>query len=87
MLAGAAYLAQAAAQTYLNPPVGVVAGVTHTPANEAAQKLAAAGFRVAFAEGEAADLPVGDVIRQDPEGETNLPLGRLVTLTVNSPPT
>lgn len=84
-MAGAAWVGYEALTTYLNPPVGTVSEVSGKPANEAAQELAKAGFRVAFTEGEG-NAAIGAVLRQEPEGNTNLPLGRLVTLTVNSPP-
>ncbi|ADY25805.1 PASTA domain containing protein [Deinococcus proteolyticus MRP] len=86
LLAGAGWYGYQATQSYLNPEVAVVKDVTGLPANEAAQQLAKSGFRVAYAEGEGGDAAIGSVLRQEPEGDTNMPLGRLVTLTVNSPP-
>ncbi|GAA5514014.1 hypothetical protein Dcar01_02763 [Deinococcus carri] len=85
-LGGAAYLGAQATQVYLNPPVHEVAGVTGQSAQDAARKLTSAGFQVDYAKGDAAGLPIGAVIRQDPAAGTNLPVGRLVTLTVNNPP-
>ncbi|GAA5532305.1 PASTA domain-containing protein [Deinococcus aluminii] len=85
-LGGAVYLGMQATQVYLNPPVHEVLAVTGQPAPQAAQKLTAAGFQVDYAKGDATGLPIGAVIRQDPAAGTNLPVGRLVTLTVNNPP-
>lgn len=85
-LGGAVYLGMQALQIYLNPPVHEVLAVTGQPAPQAAQRLTAAGFQVEYAKGEAAGVPIGAVIRQDPAAGTSLPVGRLVTLTVNSPP-
>lgn len=85
-LAGAAYLGAQAAQIYLNPPVREVAAVTGQPGQQAARTLTDAGFRVQYTLGDASGVDVGAVIRQDPPGGTNLPVGRLVTLTVNNPP-
>ncbi|WP_019588178.1 PASTA domain-containing protein [Deinococcus apachensis] len=86
LLGGAGYLGAQAAQIYLNPPVREIAAVTGKPAPEAARALTAAGFKVSYAKGDAANLPIGAVIRQDPPAGTNLPVGRQVTLTVNNPP-
>lgn len=86
LLGGAGYLGAQAAQIYLNPPVREIAAVTGKPAPEAARTLTAAGFQVNYAKGDAANLPIGAVIRQDPPAGTNLPVGRQVTLTVNNPP-
>ncbi len=85
LLAAAGQYGYQALQAYLNPQVGVIADVTGLPANDAAKKLSASGFRVAFTEGEG-QAQIGSVLRQEPAGDTNMPLGRLVTLTVNSPP-
>ena len=85
-LAGAGWLGAQAAQIYLNPPVGEVKNVSGRPALEAAQALAKSGFRVEYNYGDSGSTPVGAVIRQDPAGGTSLPVGRLVTLTVNKPP-
>ncbi|OLV19964.1 serine/threonine protein kinase pknB [Deinococcus marmoris] len=85
-LGGAGYLGAQAAQIYLNPPVREVAGVGGQDARAAAKKLTGAGFRVAYTEGQAGNQGVGTIIRQDPPAGTNLPIGRLVTLTVNNPP-
>ncbi|KEF33511.1 serine/threonine protein kinase [Deinococcus sp. RL] len=85
-LGGAAYLGAQAAQIYLNPPVREVAAVTGQPGQQAARTLTDAGFRVEYTLGDASGVDVGAVIRQDPPGGTNLPVGRLVTLTVNNPP-
>ncbi|EYB67815.1 protein PASTA domain-containing protein [Deinococcus phoenicis] len=85
-LGGAVYLGAQAGQVYLNPPVREVLAVTGQPAPDAAQKLTAAGFQVVYAKGDVAGVPVGAVIRQDPAAGTTLPVGRLVTLTVNNPP-
>lgn len=85
-LGGAGYLGAQAAQVYLNPPVREVAGVGGQEARSAARKLTEAGFRVAYTEGQVGNQGVGTIIRQDPPAGTNLPIGRLVTLTVNNPP-
>ncbi|QFP78281.1 PASTA domain-containing protein [Deinococcus sp. AJ005] len=85
-LGGAGYLGAQAAQIYLNPPVREVAGVGGQEARAAAKKLTGAGFRVAYTEGQVGNQGVGTIIRQDPPAGTNLPIGRLVTLTVNNPP-
>ncbi|CAM3657542.1 PASTA domain-containing protein [Deinococcus frigens] len=85
-LGGAGYLGAQAAQIYLNPPVREVAGVGGQEARAAARKLTEAGFRVAYTEGQVGNQGVGTIIRQDPAAGTNLPIGRLVTLTVNNPP-
>ncbi|UBV43465.1 PASTA domain-containing protein [Deinococcus taeanensis] len=86
LLGGAVYLGAQAAQIYLNPPVRPVVTVTGQTAKQAAKALTDAGFRVEYSEGQAAGRPIGSIIRQDPEGGTTLPVGRLVTLTVNNPP-
>lgn len=85
-LGGAVYLGAQAAQVYLNPPVSEVASVTGQPGQQAARTLTDAGFRVEYTLGDASGVDVGAVIRQDPAAGTNLPVGRLVTLTVNNPP-
>ncbi|MCP2013963.1 beta-lactam-binding protein with PASTA domain [Deinococcus sp. HSC-46F16] len=85
-LGGAVYLGAQAAQVYLNPPVREVASVTGQPGQQAARTLTDAGFRVEYTLGDASGVDVGAVIRQDPAAGTNLPVGRLVTLTVNNPP-
>lgn len=86
LLGGAVYLGAQAARVYLNPPVREVAAVTGKPGQDAARSLTQAGFRVEYALGDAQGVPIGAVIRQDPAAGTNLPVGRLVTLTVNNPP-
>ncbi|WP_261663538.1 PASTA domain-containing protein [Deinococcus sp. Marseille-Q6407] len=86
LLAATGWYGYQATQAYLNPRVAVVKDVKGLPANEAAKQLAKSGFRVAYTEGEGSDAAIGSVLRQEPEGATNMPLGRLVTLTVNSPP-
>lgn len=86
LLGGAVYLGAQAAQTYLNPPVREVVSVGGLEAKAAAQKLTAQGFRVEYTEGQAGGRAIGTIIRQEPPAGTNLPLGRLVTLTVNNPP-
>lgn len=85
-LGGAVYLGAQAAQIYLNPPVREVASVGGQEARAAARKLTADGFRVAYSEGQSGRQGVGTIIRQDPPAGTNLPIGRLITLTVNNPP-
>lgn len=85
-LGGAGYLGAQASQIYLNPPVREVVGVIGKPARDAAQRLVSGGFRVEYTMGEASGVPIGSVIRQEPAAGTNLPAGRLVTLTVNNPP-
>ena len=84
-LSGAGWLGAQAAQIYLNPPVGEVSSVTSQPAAEAARALTKKGFRVEYAYGESGTLPIGMVIRQEPEAGTSLPVGRQVILTVNKP--
>ncbi|WP_216328811.1 PASTA domain-containing protein [Deinococcus aestuarii] len=86
LLGGAAYLGAQAAQIYLNPPVREVAAVAGQPAQAAAESLTGSGFRVEYTLGDANNVPIGAVIRQDPAAGTQLPVGRLVTLTVNNPP-
>lgn len=86
LLGGAAYLGAEAAQIYLNPPVREVAAVNGQEARAAAKRLTADGFRVAYNEGQSGRQGVGTIIRQDPAAGTNLPVGRLITLTVNNPP-
>ncbi|GGO31357.1 PASTA domain-containing protein [Deinococcus humi] len=85
-LGGAVYLGAQAAQIYLNPPVREVAAVGGQDARTAAKKLTADGFRVAYTEGQVGNQGVGTIIRQEPAAGTNLPIGRLITLTVNNPP-
>lgn len=84
-LAGAGWLGAQAAQIYLNPPVADVKNVTGQPARQAAEKLTKDGFRVEYTYGDSGSVPVGAIIRQDPEAGTSLPIGRLVSLTVNKP--
>lgn len=85
-LASAGYLGAQAAQIYLNPPVKEVGSVMGQDARAAAKKLTQAGFRVDYDYGQAGNQEIGTVIRQTPAAGTNLPMGRLVTLTVNNPP-
>ncbi|THF88649.1 PASTA domain-containing protein [Deinococcus sp. KSM4-11] len=85
-LGGAGYLGAQAAQTYLNPPIREVTDVTGQEAQAAARKLSALGFRVEYTQGQTGGRAIGSIIRQDPPAGTNLPLGRLITLTVNNPP-
>ena len=84
-LGGAGWLGAQAAQVYLNPPIGEVKNVTGKPARDAAQQLTKDGFRVEYTYGDSGSVPVGAIIRQDPEPGTALPTGRLVSLTVNKP--
>ncbi|MHA0039116.1 PASTA domain-containing protein [Deinococcus sp. PESE-13] len=84
-LAGASWLGAQAAKVYLNPPVGEVSNVISQPAADAARALTKKGFRVEYAYGENGNQPIGVVIRQEPDGGTSLPTGRLVVLTVNKP--
>ncbi|WP_135228085.1 PASTA domain-containing protein [Deinococcus fonticola] len=84
-LGGAGWLGAQAAQVYLNPPIGEVKNVTGKPASEAAKQLTGDGFRVEYTYGDSGGVPVGAVIRQDPDPGTALPTGRLVSLTVNNP--
>ncbi|GGL06401.1 PASTA domain-containing protein [Deinococcus radiotolerans] len=86
LLGGATYVGAQAVQIYLNPPVRPVPTVVGQAAKPAAQQLTREGFRVEFVKGQAAGRAVGSIIRQDPVGNSNLPVGRLVTLTVNNPP-
>ncbi len=85
-LAGAAFYGAQATKVFLNPPVTEVLSVAGQEAKSAAKKLSDAGFRVEYTEGQAANIPIGSIIRQDPAAGTTLPLGRLVTITVNNPP-
>ncbi len=85
-LGGAGYLGAKTTQIYLNPPVHEVGSVLGQPAEMGARTLAAAGFRVVYADGEGAGQAVGIVLSQDPPAGTSLPAGRQVTLTVNNPP-
>lgn len=85
-LGGAGYLGAQAAQIYLNPPVREVAAVGGKEARAAAKLLTEDGFRVAYSEGQSGRQGIGTIIRQDPPAGTNLPIGRLITLTVNNPP-
>lgn len=85
-LGGAAYYGAQAAQIYLNPPIREVMKVTGQDAQTAARKLTQAGFRVEYAEGQTSTLEIGQIMRQDPPPGTSLPVGRLVSLTVNNPP-
>lgn len=84
-LLGAGLLGAKAAQVYLNPPVGEVTNVVRQPAQEAARKLAAKGFRVVYSYGETGAMPIGTIMRQEPDGGTSLPIGRQVNLIVNKP--
>ncbi|WP_394649949.1 PASTA domain-containing protein [uncultured Deinococcus sp.] len=84
-LGGAGWLGAQAAQVYLNPPVRTVAAVTGKDARTAAQTLTQAGFRVEYAYGDNANAAVGAVLRQEPAGDTTLPIGRQIVLTVNKP--
>ncbi|ALW88492.1 PASTA domain-containing protein [Deinococcus actinosclerus] len=86
LLGGATYVGAQAVQIYLNPPVKPVSNVVGQAAKQAAQELTSAGFRVEYVKGQAAGRAVGSIIRQDPAANSNLPVGRLVTLTVNNPP-
>ncbi len=84
-LAGAGRLGAQAAQIYLNPPVSQIKAVTGRPAREAAQVLVKTGYRVEYNYGDSGTVNVGSVIRQEPAAGTQLPIGRLVTLTINKP--
>ncbi|WP_291423470.1 PASTA domain-containing protein [Deinococcus sp.] len=84
-LAGAGRFGAQAAQIYLNPPVTQIKAVTGRPAREAAQILVKAGYRVEYNYGDSSAVNVGSVIRQEPPAGTQLPVGRLITLTVNKP--
>ena len=86
-LIGAAYFGAQAAQIYLNPALADVPAVLGQPARAAAEKLAAIGYRVQYTEGDERGAALGAVIAQEPSGGSSLHLGRLVTLTVNNPPT
>ncbi|GGM45405.1 PASTA domain-containing protein [Deinococcus arenae] len=86
LLGGATYVGAQAVQIYLNPPVKPVSNVVGQAAKQAAQELTSEGFRVEYVKGQAAGRAVGSIIRQDPAANSNLPVGRLVTLTVNNPP-
>ncbi|GAA4023014.1 PASTA domain-containing protein [Deinococcus rubellus] len=86
-LVGAAYFGAQAAQIYLNPPVADVPAVLGQPAQAAADRLATLGYRVQYAEGDERGAALGAVIAQEPGGGSTLHLGRLITLTVNNPPT
>lgn len=84
-LGGAGWLGAQASRIYLNPPVGQVGNMTGRSAKSAAQTLVKAGFRVEYTYGDSGSVPVGAVIRQDPAADTQLPIGRLVSLTINNP--
>lgn len=84
-LAGAGWLGAQAAQVYLNPPIGTVKNVTGQQARDAAQQLTQDGFRVEYTYSDSGSVPVGAIIRQDPDPGTSLPTGRLVSLSVNKP--
>ncbi|TSA85626.1 PASTA domain-containing protein [Deinococcus detaillensis] len=84
---GAAYFGAQAAQIYLNPALADVPAVMGQEAKAAADKLSALGYRVQYAEGDQRGAALGAVIAQEPAPGTTLHLGRLVTLTVNNPPT
>ncbi|ADV66594.1 PASTA domain-containing protein [Deinococcus maricopensis] len=84
-LGGAGYLGAEAARTFLNPPVREVPDVAGQPAEQAARALSGRGFRVQYVNGEGPNLDIGDVVSQNPAGGSNLPVDRLVTLTVNDP--
>lgn len=86
LLGGATYVGAQAVQIYLNPPVRPVSSVVGQAAKDAARQLTSEGFRVEYTTGQAAGRAIGSVIRQDPAGSSTLPVGRLVTLTVNNPP-
>lgn len=85
LLGGATYVGAQAVQIYLNPPVRPVSSVVGQAAKDAARQLTGEGFRVEYTTGQAAGRAIGSVIRQDPAGSSTLPVGRLVTLTVNNP--
>lgn len=85
-LGGAGYLGAQAAKIYLNPPVQEVVGVVGQPAQAAAGRLVAQGFRVEYVPDNAGGAAIGTVVRQEPSAGTNLPAGRLVTLTFSNPP-
>lgn len=84
-LAVAAWLGFKAAEVYLNPPVSKVSDVVGRSAVNAARELSKAGFKVEFNYAESGAQAVGSVIRQEPEAGKDLPVGRLVTLSVNRP--
>ncbi len=86
-LVGAAYFGAQAAQIYLNPALADVPAVLGQPAQAAADKLANIGYRVQYAEGDERGAALGAVIAQEPGSGSSLHLGRLITLTVNNPPT
>ncbi|WP_420596655.1 PASTA domain-containing protein [Deinococcus sp.] len=86
-LIGAAYFGVQAAQIYLNPALADVPTVTGQEAKAAADKLTALGYRVQYAQGDERSAALGAVINQEPPAGSTLHLGRLITLTVNNPPT
>ena len=83
---GAAYFGAQAGQIYLNPALADVPAVMGQDAKTAANKLAGLGYRVQYVEGDERNAALGAVIAQDPPPGSSLHLGRLVTLTVNNPP-
>lgn len=86
-LVGAAYFGAQATQIYLNPALADVPSVIGQEAQGAANKLAVIGYRVQYVEGDQRGAALGAVIAQEPTAGGSLHLGRLVTLTVNNPPT
>ena len=86
LLAWAGSMGVDAAKVYLNPAVTDVPDVGGQRTQAAAAAMSAAGYRVAFVDGENPGQDLGTVISQNPPAGASLHAGRLVTLTVNNPP-
>lgn len=84
-IGGTVWFALQASELYLNPPMTKVTDMVGRNALNAARQLSKSGFKVEFSYAESGALPVGAVIRQLPEGGKSMPVGRLITLTVNRP--
>ncbi|AWN23409.1 serine/threonine protein kinase [Deinococcus irradiatisoli] len=85
-LVGAAYFGAQAGQIYLNPALADVPAVLGQDVKAAAGKLTGIGYRVQYVEGDDRNAALGAVIAQEPAAGSTLHLGRLITLTVNNPP-
>ena len=85
-IVGAAYFGLQAGQIYLNPALADVPALTGQDGKAAASQLTSLGYRVQYVEGDERGAALGAVISQEPAAGSSLHLGRLVTLTVNNPP-
>ncbi len=83
---GAAYFGAQAGQIYLNPALADVPAVLGQNVKAAASTLTDLGYRVQYVEGDNRSAALGAVIAQEPAAGSTLHLGRLITLTVNNPP-